>query len=498
MRERYDVVIVGGGLSGLACGAILSREGLGVCVLEKHRVIGGCLQSFRRGGYSLDTGMHYIGSMFPDQTMYQYFKYFGVLDKIQASPLNFDGFDEIHFADGGVYRHAIGYGHFMETLLEAFPNEKDALSAYCSLLAKAGSLISPEVLRSGRFSAGGFDYMSMSAYDEIAKLTSDERLLNVLAGGLFQNAGHSRKTSLYEYAMVNHSNIEGAHSFVGDTQHVADAFVDVIKSNGGDVFTGSEVTALSVAGDRLETVTVNGKDEIIADNVISTIHPAATVSLLDNNSIIRKSYINRIKTLENSLGAFTAYLLLKPGVLRRSACNFYLYDTPSVWSAYDDSGNGEIHTMLMCHQNNGKSEYADVVALLIPMSYSHVSKWADTRTGRRGEEYEGFKAATAEKMLSFAGGFFPELRSAVDSVVTASPLTYRDYTGTPDGSSYGIVKDYHNSIVNHLSPRTKVRNLFLSGQSLNVHGCIGVSVSAAVTCGEIVGSEYLAKKIGYA
>ena len=51
-------------------------------------------------------------------------------------------------------------------------------------------------------------------------------------------------------------------------------------------------------------------------------------------------------------------------------------------------------------------------------------------------------------------------------------------------------------MITHLSPRTKINNLYLTGQNLNVHGCLGTTVSAAVTCSEILGKEYLAKKIG--
>ena len=48
--SRYDVVIIGSGMGGLACGTILSKEGMKVCVVEKNRTIGGCLQSCRRRG----------------------------------------------------------------------------------------------------------------------------------------------------------------------------------------------------------------------------------------------------------------------------------------------------------------------------------------------------------------------------------------------------------------------------------------------------------------
>ena len=43
---QYDVVIIGAGLGGLLCGAILSKEGMKVCILEKNEQIGG---SERRG-----------------------------------------------------------------------------------------------------------------------------------------------------------------------------------------------------------------------------------------------------------------------------------------------------------------------------------------------------------------------------------------------------------------------------------------------------------------
>ena len=46
-------VIIGGGLGGLFAGAILSREGFKVTVLEKNDTAGGGLQNFRRFGMKL-------------------------------------------------------------------------------------------------------------------------------------------------------------------------------------------------------------------------------------------------------------------------------------------------------------------------------------------------------------------------------------------------------------------------------------------------------------
>lgn len=498
MKDRYDVVIIGAGLGGLACGSILSREGMSVCVFEQHRVVGGCFQSFRRGGYTLDTGIHYVGSMAEGQTMNQYFKYFGVLDKLNLKRFDEDGFDIIRFSDGKDYRHAMGYERFYETLAEEFPHERKGLAEYCDMLQKVGGVIAPEIMREGRISAGGIEYMGMSAYYEMEKMISDRRLKNVLAGSISQYAGHPQKSSVYEHAMVNHSNIEGAYGFIGGTQHVADAFVDVIRANGGDVFTSSKVTKIHLEGDKVTYVEVNDGERIETGAVISAVHPSQTMALLENNTVIKKAYFTRVNSLENSYGIFTTYLLMKPGSYRYRNSNFYLYDTPSVWSAHEDCLKGEIRSMLLCMQDNGKDEYTDVVTLLTPMLASQTARWADTSTGRRGQEYADFKAAFGERMIDFACRFFPDLKDSIQSVHTASPLTYRDYTLTPGGTAYGIIKDYHNPVVNHLPSRTKISNLFITGQNLNVHGCIGTAVSAAVTCSEFVGADYLSKRIGNA
>jgi all-trans-retinol 13,14-reductase len=47
-----------------------------------------------------------------------------------------------------------------------------------------------------------------------------------------------------------------------------------------------------------------------------------------------------------------------------------------------------------------------------------------------------------------------------------------------------------------LTPRTPVPNLLLTGQSLNLHGVLGVSVTAFFTCAEILGMEKAVEELG--
>ena len=496
--EKYDVIIIGAGFGGLACGITLSREGFKVLVLEKERSLGGCFQSFRRGRYILDTGIHYVGSLSEGQIMHQYFKYYGIADKLKLLKLDEDGFDVIRFGDGREFRHAMGYERFIDTLAADFPDEVDGIRSYCDTIRHVGNMISPEVLRSGHISSGGMEYMGRPIYDEICRCTGNGLLRNILAGSNTLYGGEKEKSSIYEHAMVNHSNIEGAYRFVGGTQHVADAMVDVIRANGGEVRNLSAVTKIHLEGPKAEYVEVNGEERIACDWLISAIHPSLTLSLLENNSVIKKAFFTRVNSLENSYGIFTTYLLFKPATVPYINRNYYLYRREDTWDMHLDYRGYNVPAVLMSMQPGKDIRYCDVATLMTPMFKEDYSRWENTLSGHRGPEYLEFKQAMEERMIEFVSSHFPEFRGNIEKVCSSSPLSYRDYTGTPDGSAYGIVKDWHNPMVNHLPPRTKIGNLLITGQNLNLHGAIGVAVSASVTCSEILGTEYLTKKIGNA
>jgi all-trans-retinol 13,14-reductase len=77
----------------------------------------------------------------------------------------------------------------------------------------------------------------------------------------------------------------------------------------------------------------------------------------------------------------------------------------------------------------------------------------------------------------------------------ATPLSFRDYIGTDDGSMYGVLKDCNDPFRTFISARTKLDNLFLTGQNLNMHGILGVSMSSVVTCSELLDIEKLLHEI---
>jgi phytoene dehydrogenase-like protein len=126
------------------------------------------------------------------------------------------------------------------------------------------------------------------------------------------------------------------------------------------------------------------------------------------------------------------------------------------------------------------------------------AQWSDTLPERRGEDYRAAKARLAARVMEHAGSLLPDLHKNTEQIFTTSPLSYRDYTASPEGSAYGIVKDWRSLLTTLIPVHTRIENLLLTGQNLNIHGALGVTVTAARTVAHIVGEEYLAKKISNA
>ena len=67
-ENRYNTIIVGGGMAGLTSAAYLSRAGQKVLLIEKNKECGGLVNSFTRDGFQFDAGVRALedaGIIFP-------------------------------------------------------------------------------------------------------------------------------------------------------------------------------------------------------------------------------------------------------------------------------------------------------------------------------------------------------------------------------------------------------------------------------------------------
>ena len=264
---------------------------------------------------------------------------------------------------------------------------------------------------------------------------------------------------------------------------------------GVDLFNNSEVKKVICDDKQVTAIEINNGERVEVKNLISSIHPASFLSMVDSH-LIRKVYKERVCNIEQTVSSFTVYIKFKEKTVPYLNSNFVKYRDSSVWNCEfydDDSWPKSYFYMHQCTEKNQK--YADGAIMLAYMNYADVAKWNGTKIAKRGCEYEDFKRLKAEKMLRVLEQDFPGTLANIDRYWTSSPLTYQDYTATKEGSLYGVARDVRAPINTYISQNTKIPNLFLTGQNTNSHGVLGVIISSVITASELLGKDFLIDQI---
>ena len=482
---KYDAVIIGSGLGGLECAHILSKAGMSVLLLERGTQAGGCLQSYRRHGLAFDTGFHYVGGLDEGQSLHSAFRHLGLL-RLPWQRLD-NHFDRVTIGNQ-TFSFAQGYDAFVETLTAAFPAERDALNKYADMLKQCGEqqfdALNPQTGESSLLSR----LFETSAYQYLTETFHDPLLINVLCGTSLKMELRKESLPLFTFAHGNGSFIESSWRLKGDGSLIVNSLADGIRMHGGEIICNAEVQELvEKDGKLVHAVCSNG--EIYEGTIfISNIHPAVTCNLVKQSSRMKKVYRSRITHLENTFGMFTVSLRIKPQTLRYFNWNQYIYKEPDVW-AFHLKNNPVSGVLVSCRIPEDGSKYVQQVDLLTPLNWSECEQWSHTEVGRRGEDYKAMKKRVADECITLAERFIPGLRDRITGCYTSTPLTYRNYTLTPEGSAYGLRKDFRNPMITLLSPRTPIPNLLLTGQNLMLHGLHGVTMTALFTCAEVLGKE---------
>ena len=499
--EKFDVLIIGSGMGGLVCGAILSKEGYKVCVVEKNKQLGGCLQTYVRDRVIFDSGVHYLGGLEKGQNLYQIFKYVGLMDKIKLQKMEEDAFDKILIDnDDKEYVYAQGYENFIARLVADFPDEEAAIRQYCDKIKEVCSKFPLYNLRSG----GDYDekagVLEIDTKGYIESITKNKTLQAVLAGNNPLYAGQGDKTPFYVHALILNSYIESSYKCIDGGSQISKILAREIRDRDGVIYRNKEVTKIVEEGGVVTHVELADGSRLYAADFISNMHPVKTLEITQSDHI-RQAYRKRLINLENSISSFTLNIVFKKNSFKYFKYNYYVHNEGCVWTVGDyTEENWPLGYAVFLSASSKTEEYAESMTVLTYMRYDEVKQWEHTFNTvsdeeDRGADYNEFKKRKAEILLDSVEKKFPGLRNHIKAYYTATPLSFRDYIGTDDGSLYGIVKDYKDPLRTFISPRTKLPNLYFTGQNLNLHGILGAAMSALVTCSAFMKNDQIIEKI---
>ena len=297
--------------------------------------------------------------------------------------------------------------------------------------------------------------------------------------------------------LINNFFIESAWRFVDGSSQIANLLSQSITDNNGTILKGAEVKRFIMNGsdDKMKAVELTNSERIEGEYFISNIHPARTLEMIESRRI-KKVFRNRVNNVENTISTFIVYVVFKKNSFRYMNYNYYYNSTDNVWGVDSYSERSWPQGYMLYTPATSKSDnYAGCMTIITYMKYDELKRWENTTVEKRGKEYLDFKRNKAEKLLDVVERKFPGLRKNIQTYYTSTPLTYRDYTGTKEGSTFGVFRDCNDPLISYIPPRTKIPNFFFTGQNVNLHGILGVTIGSLLTCSELLGLNYLIKKI---
>ncbi|MDD4749236.1 MAG: NAD(P)/FAD-dependent oxidoreductase [Methanosarcinaceae archaeon] len=201
--DKYDVIVVGAGVSGLLAALTLSKHGKKVLVLEKKSKLGGNCNSYMVDGFQVDTGAHAI-------------------THLQAGPLrrlmdNYFDYQPV-FEDYGNY-FIRTEAHFMKV-----PSNLKDFVTFDVLPRKDRVILSQAITKALTLSSFGFDLSKQSVYDSLPKNLSKDTFdfVDTISGFL---SGRSMKETSAQ-------RILSGSSFVRDsiTQEQFDSMIGKLET----------------------------------------------------------------------------------------------------------------------------------------------------------------------------------------------------------------------------------------------------------------------------
>lgn len=490
--NKDKVLILGAGLGGLFTGAFLAHYGLKVTILEKSHTIGGGLQTFQRSGITYETGMHILVGFQPGGSLYRICRFLGILDDLDLFQLPLDcEATLIDMEQGHPLRIPQGREAYTQFLINKFPLEEKNIRAYIDALYEIASGIDLFNLREPS-NAIDEEAFTTSVGDFLDRFTHDPRLQQVM--GLLSTlyGGKRNETPVYVHALISVLFINGAFMFRHSSQSLANALSRIICRQGGEIVTSCPVQSIEVK-DRIvqRVITCDGRTWQ-ADRYVSSLHPTITIGMCTPGSF-PKAYASRLQSIPNSHSCFKVFYELLPdrGFPILDSPVYLLDGQKNFWNLQHIDESWPHGTALFMSPDEINAEGHRMLMAVSPMSFDAVRPWADSNHATRPQAYLNWKEAQIERISDLISRQYPTFRKSIVQRFAATPLTFRDWLNAPEGNMYGYSKNAGNILLSHIPVQTKVQNLLLTGQCINLHGICGVPLAALQTAEAILGSHII-------
>ncbi len=331
---RYDVIVIGGGPGGLACGAMLAHRGARVLLVERNDRTGGKAVTAERDGFRYELGPKLQVPM-KEPGFKQLFAALGMSDRLGQILLDRASVS-LKQPDGSYKTVVTPQSSGMEPTpffdlwgLDDAEREK-ALAVLTEMVA-----LTPEQLD---------ELDDTSMHDYLATRDVPWPLYSYLA--LHANASLAEPIDLVaaseQIKIMQEIAVQGGGGYYyGGFGRVLDDIADAIRERGGEILLGADVRRIDVTGGRVSGVTTSA-GTFEAPIVVSDAGIQPTILKLAGATNFDDDYVKRVENLVPGWGWATIRYQLDARVLTEGC--YIIYGDDTWWNVerYEAFLRGEI------------------------------------------------------------------------------------------------------------------------------------------------------------
>ncbi|MGA2398569.1 MAG: NAD(P)/FAD-dependent oxidoreductase [Steroidobacteraceae bacterium] len=497
-KSRFDAIVVGSGIGGLACACALTHSGLKVLVLEKHFIAGGLTQTFTRKGFTWAVGLHYLGDMGagrPGRNIVDWLSG-GAIQFAPSGPV----YDTVHLPGGFAFEFARPEAALVAELKERFPASRVEIDAFFVAIEQAE--------RAGR---GIFEQRAMPTLigktlrllhradidkwwgrttDTVMReMIGDPKLRAVLAAQRGDYGPDPRESSFGLHATVMRHYMNGAYFPVGGAGAFAANLLPVIEHGGGEVRTGAPVTELMMENDVVAGVRLQDGTEERCANVFSDVGARNTITKLLPASLRESEWAKEITALRPSACHIGMYLGFDGDIRSRGATgsNHWFYEsldiTDGLWRdpQHQLSAPALYVTFPSLKQGNvDTSDDKPTAELVVFTDWEFFRRWEGSQFGRRPADYLALKETISGLLMAQFARHFPALAPLVVHAELSTPLSSVAFTAAEHGGVYGLEASPRRFMSGALRAKTPVTGLYLTGQDVASSGIMGAMMGGVL------------------
>lgn len=434
------IAIIGAGISGLSAGIFARLNGFDATLYEMGHRTGGVCSSWHREGYYVNGSIHWLVGSAPGTDLYDMWHQLGVIEGNTFH--NHSSFIEYQNIKGQDVHFYTDIHKLLKHFLEISPADRDVIEEFVSAIETIANHSFPldksfELLNAWDWTKIVFSnfsaMMAMGKYNQVSIKDFAQRFQSEILRSAFENFWASEMSMTFFLMQLAYAYKGTAGYPLGGSGKFVVKLEKRFRDLGGEIAFGKKVTEILIDNNRVVGLELNHDEKVSADYVISAADGHTVLF-----ELLGEKYVDdKTQTAYKTLKTFPSLVYFSAGIAREFkevppsivGVNIPLPKPLKVGNYTHERITFQVYNFDPTLAPKGKT----LVTAMVDTDYAHWQELCEQ--GHEG--YRNERQQISHALIEALDAQFGGIKDQVDFTDTATPITYKNWTGNHNGSYEG-------------------------------------------------------------